>query len=68
MIKLLIADDQALLRGGLKAILEAEDDLTVVAEAADGVEAVDETLRTHPDVVLMDIRMPRLDGLEATKR
>jgi DNA-binding NarL/FixJ family response regulator len=68
MIKILIADDQALLRGGLRAILEAEDDLTVVAEARDGVEAVDETLRTHPDVVLMDIRMPRLDGLEATKR
>jgi len=68
MIKLLIADDQALLRGGLRAILEAEDDLEVIAEAADGVEAVDETLRTHPDVVLMDIRMPRLDGLEATKR
>ena len=68
MIKLLIADDQALLRGGLRAILEAEDDLEVIAEAADGVEAVDETLRTHPDVVLMDIRMPRLDGLEATQR
>ena len=68
MIKLLIADDQALLRGGLRAILEAEDDLEVIAEAADGVEAVDETLRMHPDVVLMDIRMPRLDGLEATKR
>ena len=67
MIKLLIADDQALLRGGLRAILEAEDDLEVIAEATDGVEAVDETLRTHPDVVLMDIRMPRLDGLEATQ-
>lgn len=68
MIKVLIADDQALLRGGLRAILEAEDDIAVVAEAQDGVAAVDETLRVHPDVVLMDIRMPRLDGLEATKR
>lgn len=68
MIKVLIADDQALIRGGLRAMLEAEDDITVVAEAADGAAAVDEALRTHPDVVLMDIRMPRLDGLEATNR
>ncbi len=68
MIRVLIADDQGLLRGGLKAILDAEDDIEVVAEACDGAEAVDEALRTHPDVVLMDIRMPRLDGLEATKR
>jgi DNA-binding NarL/FixJ family response regulator len=68
VIKVLIADDQALLRGGLRAMLEAEDDITVVAEAEDGAVAVDEALRTHPDVVLMDIRMPRLDGLEATKR
>jgi DNA-binding NarL/FixJ family response regulator len=68
MIKVLIADDQALLRGGLRAILDAEDDIDVVAEAADGAAAIDEALRVHPDVVLMDIRMPRLDGLEATKR
>ena len=68
MIRVLIADDQGLLRGGLKAILDAEDDIEVVAEACDGAEAVEEALRTHPDVVLMDIRMPRLDGLEATKR
>ncbi|RKQ88103.1 LuxR family two component transcriptional regulator [Solirubrobacter pauli] len=68
MIKVLIADDQALLRGGLRAILDAEDDIDVVAEAEDGAAAVDEALRVHPDVVLMDIRMPRLDGLEATKR
>jgi len=68
VIKVLIADDQALLRGGLRAILDAEDDIDVVAEAADGAAAIDEALRVHPDVVLMDIRMPRLDGLEATKR
>jgi len=68
MIKVLIADDQALLRGGLRAILDAEDDIEVVAEAEDGAAAIDEALRVHPDVVLMDIRMPRLDGLEATKR
>lgn len=68
MIKVLIADDQALLRGGLRAILDAEDDIDVVAEAEDGAAAIDEALRVHPDVVLMDIRMPRLDGLEATQR
>ncbi|MDA0181674.1 response regulator transcription factor [Solirubrobacter phytolaccae] len=68
MIRVLIADDQALLRGGLRAILDAEEDIEVVAEAGDGAVAVDEALRVHPDVVLMDIRMPRLDGLEATKR
>src|SRR4051812_10857681 len=68
MIKLLIADDQALLRSGLRAILDAEDDIEVVAEAQDGSLAVDEALRTHPDVVLMDIRMPKLDGLQAMER
>lgn len=68
MIKIVIADDQALLRAGLRALLEADDDLAVVGEAADGAEAVDVALATHPDVVLMDIRMPRLDGIAATRR
>lgn len=67
-IKVLIADDQVLLRGGLRAMLEAEPGIDVVAEAGDGAEAVDEALRTHPDVVLMDVRMPKLDGIEATRR
>jgi DNA-binding NarL/FixJ family response regulator len=68
VIKVLIADDQALLRGGLGAILRAEEDIEVVGEAEDGAAAVDEALRLHPDVVLMDVRMPRLDGIEATRR
>jgi DNA-binding NarL/FixJ family response regulator len=67
-IKVLVADDQALLRAGLLALIEAEDDLRVVGEAGDGVEAVDVALATHPDVVLMDIRMPNLDGITATRR
>jgi DNA-binding NarL/FixJ family response regulator len=67
-IKVLVADDQALLRAGLRALIEAEDDLRVVGEAGDGVEAVDVALATHPDVVLMDIRMPNLDGITATRR
>ena len=66
--KILVADDEPLLRAGLRMILEAEPDLTVVAEAADGAEAVEETLRAHPDIVLMDVRMPRMDGIEATRR
>jgi DNA-binding NarL/FixJ family response regulator len=68
MTSVLIADDQALVRVGLRKILEAEPDLTVVGEAADGEDAVKEARRLRPDVVLMDIRMPVLDGIEATRR
>jgi DNA-binding NarL/FixJ family response regulator len=68
MTKVLIADDQALVRVGLRKILDAEPDATVVGEAADGEDAVRETSRLRPDVVLMDIRMPVLDGIEATRR
>jgi DNA-binding NarL/FixJ family response regulator len=67
-IGVLIADDQALVRAGFRMILEAEEDLRVVAEAKDGAEAVESARRTRPDVVLMDIRMPTIDGLEATRR
>ena len=67
-LSLLIADDQALVRAGFRKLLEAEPSLRVVAEAADGVEAVELARRQQPDIVLMDIRMPRLDGLEATRR
>jgi DNA-binding NarL/FixJ family response regulator len=67
-IKVLIADDQALVRSGFRLILEARDDLEVVGEAADGEEAIREAARTRPDVVLMDVRMPGLDGVSATAR
>ncbi|MGH3186529.1 MAG: response regulator [Streptosporangiaceae bacterium] len=67
-ISVLLADDQPLLRRGFRMILEAEPDLTVTAEAGDGAEAVDLTRRYAPDVVLMDIRMPGTDGIEATRR
>jgi DNA-binding NarL/FixJ family response regulator len=67
-IRVLIADDQALVRGGFRAILEAEPDIDVVAEAGDGAEALDLARRHRVHVVLMDIRMPRLDGIEATRR
>jgi DNA-binding NarL/FixJ family response regulator len=66
-IDLLIADDQALVRSGFRMLLEAEPDMEVVAEAADGREAVSEAMRTRPHVVLMDIRMPHVDGIEATR-
>src|ERR1700755_1242405 len=67
-VRLLIADDQALVRAGFRMILDAEDDLEVVGEAADGLAAIEQAKRLKPDVVLMDIRMPELDGIEATRR
>ncbi|HVW17870.1 MAG TPA: response regulator transcription factor [Solirubrobacteraceae bacterium] len=67
-VRVLVVDDQALVRAGFVKLLEPEDDLHVVGEAGDGAEAVEAVARTRPDVVLMDIRMPRLDGIEATRR
>ncbi len=67
-IRVLVADDQELVRTGFRLILETEDDITVVGQAADGVEAVELARRHQPDVVLMDVRMPTLDGIEATAR
>ncbi|GLY26109.1 response regulator transcription factor [Micromonospora sp. NBRC 101691] len=66
-VRVLLADDQPLLRTGFRMVLGAEDDLDIVAEAGDGVEAVDLARRLLPDVVLMDIRMPRMDGVAATR-
>lgn len=67
MIEVVVADDQALVRAGFRALLDAEADVAVVGEAEDGAEAVALARRLKPDIVLMDIRMPRMDGLAATK-
>jgi DNA-binding NarL/FixJ family response regulator len=68
MIRVLIVDDQALVRGGFRSILEGQPDIEIVGEAEDGAQAVDLARENDPDVVLMDIRMPRLDGIAATRR
>jgi DNA-binding NarL/FixJ family response regulator len=68
MIRVLLADDQVLVRAGFRSLLDAQEDLEVVGEADDGAEAVELARRLQPNVVLMDIRMPGVDGLEATKR
>ena len=67
-VRVLIADDQALVRGGLRKIVDGEADMHVVAEAEDGLDAVEAVARARPDVAVVDIRMPRLDGIEATRR
>ena len=68
MIRVLLCDDQALVRSGFRMVLESREDLQVVGEAEDGVQAVGLTLHAKPDVVLMDIRMPNMNGVEATRR
>jgi DNA-binding NarL/FixJ family response regulator len=67
-IRVLIADDQSMVRAGFRMLIAGEEDMEVVAEAATGLEAVSDAARFHPSIVLMDIRMPQLDGLEATRR
>jgi DNA-binding NarL/FixJ family response regulator len=67
-IRVLVADDQSMVRAGFRMLLSGEEDIEVVAEASDGLEAIDKAARFQPDVILMDIRMPELDGLEATRR
>jgi len=68
MIRVLLADDQALVRAGFRLILDTEPDMEVVGDAADGAEVIEQAHATNPDVVLMDVRMPGLDGIEATRR
>ncbi len=68
MIRVLLADDQVLVRAGFRALIDAQDDLEVVGEASDGQEALDQARELAPDVILMDIRMPGVDGLEATRK
>jgi DNA-binding NarL/FixJ family response regulator len=67
-IRVLVADDQSMVRAGFRMLLAGEEDIEVVAEASNGLEAVDKAARFHPTVILMDIRMPDLDGLQATRR
>jgi DNA-binding NarL/FixJ family response regulator len=67
-IRVLVADDQSMVRAGFRMLLSGEEDIDVVAEASNGLEAVNQAARFHPSVILMDIRMPHLDGLEATRR
>jgi DNA-binding NarL/FixJ family response regulator len=67
-IRVLVADDQSMVRAGFRMLLSGQEDIEVVAEASNGLEAVDKAFRFHPNVVLMDIRMPELDGLRATER
>src|SRR4051812_33653738 len=67
-IRVLVADDQSMVRAGVRMLLSGEADIDVVGEASNGLEAVDQAARCNPTVVLMDIRMPELDGLEATRR
>src|SRR5688500_3188963 len=67
-IRVLVADDQSMVRAGFRMLLSGESDIEVISEASNGLEAVDKATRFRPTVVLMDIRMPELDGLEATRR